>query len=400
VDVAGGGGDDFTARLRTTSNRGAFRRGAAAAVVALGGLGAEASAHPGHGIVVDAAGHIHFVDLAQESVWTLAPDGSLRQRVIDRHLHRLAVDDAGNLYVDHQEYAGPPTPDEPAGTRMVSVWRLAPDGALTEVLAPRAAPTRIDGRAVIDDLAGGPGVLRDADGASWGIERVAGSDHSRLVRAAADGTVTVVSPRIVERMADGERAPDLGPLQAKAWGRDGSVLLTEGGTVWRLTRDGAIRAIGGDPLARDPVSGLGIVWQDSVLGVAEHADGTVYAADYGRRCVRRIAPDDVVTTCHRAPWGWSPTGVTVDGDDVLVLEHRVGISGPILRLVGVRGGLGGPRVVRIDANGAVTVLATVNGGRPRVVLVVVIGLVLGVVLLVRHRIRSRRTAFPLEPDAG
>lgn len=359
---------------------------------------AAAPAHPGHGIVVDSKGAIHFVDTANESIWTITPDGRLRQTEVRRHMHRLVIDDADTLYFDHVEFLGPPVTVgdpprlEPAGTRVASYWALDAAGTLTPVLPPTPTSWHTDTHPVLDEFGNGLTLLRDADGASYGVVYADGDPYPALVRrepATLAGQVTVIAPRLYEVRGGEERPVDFGLFQAFTWGADGSILTTERGTVRRITRDGRVTPVGGAPLRRDPIIGTTPIWQDSILGVTEDAAGNVYAADYGQGAVRRIDPADDVVAVHRSSLGWRPTGVAIAGEDLLILEHRVDILSPVLGLLGIRGGLGGPRVLRRAPDGTITVLATVNPHRIQYLVTAVVTVVLVLAFVIWRRARRK-----------
>ncbi len=357
-----------------------------------------ASAHPGHGIVIDSKDAIHFVDLAHGSIWTISPDGRLRQTEVGRHMHTLAIDAADNLYFEHIEFIGPPVTvgDPPwveeTGTRIGSLWMLDPAGNLSPVVPPTPTTYRTRSRPVIDDFGNGLTVVRDAQGASYGVVYTDEEPFPSLVRRTPGtpaGTTTTVIPRLFERREGAEHPVAFGVFQAFTWGRNGSILATERGTIRRINPDGSVIAVGGAPLRSDPTIGTSPVLQDSILGVAEDNDGNVYAADYGQACVRKIDPGDQVTTVYRAPFGWSPTGVAVSGEDVYILENRVDIISPFLSILGVRGGLGGPRVLRLAPDGTVTVLATVHAQRIRYFQLALVAGVVLIITLIWRRVRRR-----------
>src|SRR5262249_54748592 len=86
-------------------------------------------------------------------------------------------------------------------------------------------------------------------------------------------------------------------------------------------------------------------------GLAVDSRGTVYAAANGCHCVVKITPDGKVATVLKAEQPWSPTGVTVFGEDVYVLEYTNSLKG------WYEGEGWKPRVRKLERNGKVTTLA-------------------------------------------
>ena len=76
-------------------------------------------------------------------------------------------------------------------------------------------------------------------------------------------------------------------------------------------------------------------------------------AHWRKGAVVRIARDKTVTQFFASSTGWAPVGLLIAGQDVYVLEDRVGIS-ELLR----KTGFGGPRLQRVSANGMATLIGT------------------------------------------
>ena len=105
------------------------RRGiSATAVVLTLTLPALAAAHPPVSLVLDSRGNLYFSDL--RNVRVLRPDGSIEIAVADVHTHELWLGPDGSLYGEDVTNVG-----EDYRHR---VWRLEPDGVVTDVLPWRA----------------------------------------------------------------------------------------------------------------------------------------------------------------------------------------------------------------------------------------------------------------------
>ncbi|HEY7547696.1 MAG TPA: SMP-30/gluconolactonase/LRE family protein, partial [Blastocatellia bacterium] len=298
-------------------------------------LESPASAHPGWGIVVDKQNQIYFGDVTSNTIWKITAYGRLEAVASNKHSHSLYIDEAGNLYGEHVYY-------DQAGNRWISsVWRLAPDGHLLDIVPQTSHP------------ASGSGVLVDREGNVYSVRGGASlSERTELIRRAPDGQITV--------LAGGERGHADGRgneaqfryIVGMAWGPDGSLYVTDASSVRRIMMDQTVTTIGSDPLA-----GVERSEDPRILGLTVDSAGNVYVADYEHRSIRRIASDGTVTTPVECGLFWSPTGVVANGDDLFILEHYPeAFPGVIMAFVGPYA-----RVRKLSADGTVTTLITVWG---------------------------------------
>ncbi|MEW6212116.1 MAG: SMP-30/gluconolactonase/LRE family protein, partial [Acidobacteriota bacterium] len=229
---------------------------------------------------------------------------------------------------------------DPSGGRWVSsVWRLAPDGHLLDIV-PQSS-----------HLVAGSGVLMDREGNIYSVRGGASeSQRTELIRRAPDGLITV--------LAGGERGHADGRgneaqfryIIGMAWGPDGSLYVTDASSVRRIMMDGTVTTIGSNPLNEVERSA-----EPRILGLTVDSKGNVYVADYDHRAVRRIAPDGAVTTSIECGSFWSPSGVVAHGDDVYILEYYPeSFPGVIMAFVGPYA-----RVRKLSADGTVVTLVTV-----------------------------------------
>lgn len=306
-----------------------------AAALALSALPpAEASAHPATGIVVDARGRVLFSDL--ETVWRLDAGGRLtvfRPAVRGRHVHELSIDQEGNVYGGDITY-------EPSTVKWVkAVWRRTPDGREeTYLVAPTTDPPR------------GVSLLRDAAGNTYAVEQDNHTNRETLIvkRTPRGEVMTLAGGAYGHADGLGTRARfrSIGGL---AFGPDGSLYVSDAGSVRRVGPDGEVRTLAQGleaSLPDDTESGYG-----GLMGLAVDAGGNVYVADYGRRRVLKVTADGKVTRVVRAEAPWSPSGITVIPDGrVLILE--TGFTPPNV--------YSGPRVRELSPDGSLKVLATVG----------------------------------------
>ena len=269
-----------------------------------------AGAHPGVGIVMDSRGNVFFTDLKR--VWRVAPDGRKSVAVPNVHTHELCLDADDNLYGEHLWYEGDRT-----GKWGHRVWKLAPTGQVTDVIAAREG--------FLTDYS----FVRDKAGNMYWADR---------------GTPT----KIRKRAPDG-RISDLlaAPFANVRWmtaARDGTVYLIDyrgraGNDVVRVSTAGrmetVVRALYQSGFSILPNSNL-----HDVMGLAEDKDGNIFVAVAGDRTVRKVTSPGAVTVAAKSPGPWSPTGVLPAANgDLWVLEY---------------GAVNAVRVRRIRADGSVT----------------------------------------------
>ena len=297
-----------------------------------------AEAHPATGIVVDRAGNVYFSDL--ETIWKVSPEGKLTVFLAGqrgRHVHELAIDDQDNIYGGDVSY-NPATEGWPS-----AIWKMTPDGKITYLMETTENPPR------------GMSIWRDRAGNSYWVDQ---NNHTKkrtlLLKRTPEGAVTTLAGDAYGH-ADGKGpAAKFGSVGGMTFGPDGSLYLTDGATVRKVTMEGIVTTIGKGLDVRDGkdqprfLSGL----SGSLTGLAVASNGTVYAADSGNRRLFKVAPDGKVEVILRTEPPYFPNGVAVAGGDLYVLE--VGFTLPNLS--------SGPRVRKISADGKQTIIATVGAG--------------------------------------
>ncbi len=301
----------------------------------------EARAHPGWGIVIDDQNQIYFGDVISNIIWKITVDGRLQAVAANKHSHSLYRDEAGNLYGEHVYY-------DPSGGRWISsVWKLAPDGHLLDRVPQTSHP--VAGSVALMDREGNIYSVRG--GASE-------NQRTELIRRAPDGLITVLAGGERGHADGRGSAAQFRYIVGMAWGPDGSLYVTDASSVRRIMMDGTVTTIGSDPLngverGPDPrILGLtvdsagnvyvadydrrsvrriatdgnvttsvecGLFW--SPTGVIAHGDdlfilehypeafpGVIMAfvGPYAR--VRKLSPDGTVVTLVTV-WGWTETNI-------------------------------------------------------------------------------------------
>lgn len=299
-------------------------------------LATSTNAHPATGVVVDRDGNVYFSDL--ETIWKVSAEGKLTVFLAGqrgRHVHELAIDGEDNIYGGDVSY-NPVTQGWPS-----AIWKMTTDGKIVHLLDTTETPPR------------GMSIWRDRAGNSYWVDQ---NNHTRtqtlLLKRTAEGVVTTLAGGAYGH-ADGiGTAAKFGSVGGMAFGPDGSLYLTDGASIRKVTMEGAVTTIGSGPDFRDGkdqprfLSGLSA----SLTGLTVAQDGTVYAADSGNRRLLRVTPQGKVEAIVRTEPPFFPNGVAISGSDLYVLE--VGFTLPNIS--------SGPRVRKIAADGKQTILATVG----------------------------------------
>jgi len=307
----------------------------AAAVILI--LTTAALGHPATGIVVDRKGQVYFSDL--ETIWKLDPNRKLsvfRPGVSGRHVHELTIDDQDNIYGEDVSY-------EAATKKWISdVWKMTPEGALTYIVAPTTDPPRA------------LTMWRDLDGNTYFIDQ---NNHLKqrtlLLRRTADGKVTTFAGGAYGHRDGKGTDAQFSSVGGLAFGADGSLYLTDGVSLRKVTMDGTVTTVATNLNVRTsedkPVLFEGLY--GSLAGLSVNRNGVVYLADAGNRRLLKINPDGNVEVALRADPPFFPNGAfAVPSGDVYVLE--VGFTLPNVS--------SGPRVRKLTPDGKNVVLTVVG----------------------------------------
>jgi|HubBroStandDraft_3_1064219.scaffolds.fasta_scaffold00801_3 tetratricopeptide (TPR) repeat protein len=289
---------------------------------------------PGWGITIDPAGGLHFADAEAGVLWQVDARGRAAVLLEGVHAHELYGDSGGALYGDDLVWDG--------GWRSWrrGFWRLDPAGRLTDVLPPAL------------EVPPGMGLLADRRGNRYAFGRRGAGGALVLFRRAPGGTVTSLAGG-GPGQADGHgAAAGFERVRAVRWGPDGALYASDGAAVRRITLNGDVSTLGGNP-----VGGLREPWP-LLLGLAIDPRGHVLVADQARAGLLEITPGGAVSVRLEGGPFWSPAGVVADRRGIYVLEARPArASARMLGWLGPR-----LRVRRLTANRAPVTLARVGGG--------------------------------------
>lgn len=320
-------------------------------------------AHEGWGVVVDRQGQIYFSDIPTNTIWRITRGGNL-EKVLSKHSHALFLGEDGGVYGSQEHHAA----------AVGGVWQIAPDGSFSDVFTPaRDFPLNLH-----------PFIL-DRDNNIYSTNSISFPDQRGkvvLLKARPDGTVTALAGGTQgHRDGRGGEAQFSG-IDGMAWAPDGSLYVTDGVYVRRVTTDGVVTTLGKGALTT-PSFG------EDLMGLAVSPGGSVYVADYSRRRVLQLMPDGDARTVAETGLFWAPTGITIAGEDLYVLEH---LRMPLVILGDV--GVGAyARVSKISPDGTVERVATV-WGRNTLAFAVVLFAVGALIVLVRRFLRRRKMRGP------
>ena len=317
-------------------------------------------AHEGWGIVVDRQGQIYFSDIPNNTIWRITREGKLEAFLRNKHSHALVLGEDGSIYGTQEHHA----------KAVGHVWRVSPDGSVSDVFTPAADfPLNLH-----------PFII-DRDGNIYSTNSISfpnQSDRATLLKASPGGNVTVLAGGLRgHRDGRGGEAQFSG-IDGMAWASDGFLYVTDGVYARRVSADGIVTTLGGGALTSQS-------YGEDLMGLAVSPGGSVYVADYSQRRVFELLSDGSTRAVLETGWIWSPTGVTIAGGDLYVLEH---LRMPLVILgdVGV-----GPyaRVRKVSPNGSVSKIATVWGRNTWIFAIVLFALA-SLISVWRYRRQRRR----------
>src|SRR5947207_162693 len=275
----------------------------------------SALAHPGSGIAVDREGQVYFTQTNGKGTWKLSPKGELTLISDVRH-HWLDIDLEGSF----------------SRSNLKDFQRITPEGARPAILTCGNFPFTVN---------------RDGNVyySSWKPGRL------EINRQSPDGKVSLMQ-------LEGATNTAIGGVTGMASGPDGSLVVTDGSMLLKVTMPGRVLTLMQKVVVSDCPDDLpkphlrGAPPAPNLRGLAVDSEGTVYAAANRCRAVVKITPDGKITTILFAVAPWSPTGVAVADGVVYVEEYDFPEEGP--RQYEQR-----PRVRRISRDGKVSTLAIV-----------------------------------------
>jgi sugar lactone lactonase YvrE len=359
-------------------------------------LAFRAQAHPATGIVVDRSGNVYFSDL--ETVWKLDANGKktiFRAGVSGRHVHELSIDEEGNVYGADISY-------NPATKRWPSdVWKMTPDGKFTYLLVPTEHPPR------------GMSIWRDRTGNMYFVDQ---NNHRKtqtlLLRRQPDGNVSTLAGSVYGHKDGTGAAANFSSVGGMAFGPDGTLYLTDGTSVRRVSMDGDVVTIARDlnfKTREDQPTLFGGAY-GSLTGLSVDANGNVYVADAGNRRLLKITSGGKVEVVYRAEPPFFPNGVFATAvGDVYVLEVGFALpstwSGPRVRKLSsgkneivAAVGAEAPSAIKaavaeqVGSSAETVIEFFYPGGVPRVIVVLLsVGLIVSLLVIWKRKREEGRT---------
>jgi hypothetical protein len=234
--------------------------------------------------VQDSRGTVYFTDLKQ--VWKIAPDGRMAVAVPNVHTHELCLDAVDNLYGEHLSAEGDRWSNR--------VWRMKPDGTLTNVIQPHEGLNLPDYSFVRD----GSGSMYWADPAEPAIKKRL--PNGKVIKyATADF-------RMIQRMT---ATPD------------GILFLMDAASLRRVSTNGRVTTLRSNLSERSPPP-ANVSERNYHMGVWTDRSGDVYVAVAMEHLVLRVGPDGQTSIAARSSDGWSPSGGMFDRQNNLwLLEY-------------------------------------------------------------------------------
>jgi hypothetical protein len=254
-------------------------------------------AHPGSGIVVDERGNV-FVSDINRGLLKFSPDGKVNV-VLREAGHWLAVD-------AEKKFTGMDFQKSDHWPRWFK-HRNPPDSDL----------------ALISD-GGSPLVIHRDNNLYYvcGDERMV-PGGLQIARLSRDGKLALVAPALKAR------ASELGGLKGLATGPDDSLYATTPSAVLKVSLDGTFKIVKQSMVVADcdryvppntPPEYEPFLSGPFLNGLTISLGGDIYLAATGCRCVLRLDQQGRVSTVLKAESPWSPTGLTLHGEDLYVVE--------------------------------------------------------------------------------
>lgn len=245
-----------------------------------------AVAHPPVSVVQDSRGFVYYSDL--QNVWKISPTGTRTVAVMGVHTHQLYVDSRDRLYGEDA------TNDDATGQPYHRVWRLDPDGTLTDVIPIRAG--------YLWDY-GDFGFVRDRMGVAYILQHSGGP---ALVRMGATGRVSRIT---LPRSEPGFALPT----------DDGRVVITAGRDLLRADIRRQQASVWKANLASVTPRVVEVADRHALLGLWLDRQGRIHVASFAGAAVIRLEPDGATSIVARSPEGWAPSGGMVGADESLWL---------------------------------------------------------------------------------
>ncbi len=295
------------------------------------------------GVAATPEGSFYFCDITRDRVWKLESTGELRTVATQNHCHSLVLGYDGNLYAE--DIGG-----ESRGELRVALWRMTPAGQREDLLALTSQPD--------------PSwwLIRDAAGNIYAWKGQPGAT-SEILKRTPEGSVSLLAGGAWGHLDGKGEAASMGNIGAMAVTADGILYVADDGRLRRINQDAVVSTVT-SPILSTLTGGLpGVAGlYNHSMGMAVDSAGSVYVVDYGNRRIVRIDADGSLTRVAQSEglanwltgsgWGWRPTGVSLQGGSIYVLEDW---PLPVL----LADFVGSPRLLKVRGDGSTETMATV-----------------------------------------
>lgn len=267
-------------------------------------------AHPGSGLEIAADGTIYVADVGSETIWQVAPDGSVSPLVTNSWTHEMHLMADGTLVYEREHTGYEQAPQ--------SLRTISPEGEREVIIQPPPDRGRFGSNAFCrapDGVVTFSHTVRGEDGKWREVIRQRDSDDH-------DGSRV----RTVAGSTKGERYLD-GPAMEATFHRimdmrllaDGTIVLLDRDRVRRMTptENGSYTVTTQGPTLIDakpadpPTRGGPETTWNRLYGLAVDEKGNAIVAYNAGRRVMRITPDGTLSTLHTSGDDWAPVGVAI-----------------------------------------------------------------------------------------
>lgn len=369
--------------------------GVAGAFGTADGVGTAASFYDIWGLGIDSADVLYIADYANGMIRKMTPDATVTTLAGSLASRWRPMDGTGSA-----AGFGQPTgiAIDASGTAYVSDYdsmlrKVTADGTVTTLAGQAEVIGSADGAGAAATFSNPWGIAMDAAGNAY----VADYYNSLIRKIAPDGTVTTLAGSAGNYgSSDGIGASaSFEQPQYVAATAAGTVYVADNNVVRRITPDGTVTTLAGDPNTYGAADGVGAAATFSSLsGIAVDAAGSVYVNNsYGSSTIRKIAPDGTVTTVAgtdgttgsadgvgaSASFG-ALQGLAIDGSGNLYTAdqgnntiRRIAPDGTVTTVAGAAGAAGSvdgtgatarfdaPQGIATDSTGNLYVCDTLNG---------------------------------------
>lgn len=274
------------------------------------------NAHQGYGIVMDQYGNIYFTDIHRQTIWKIDKNNDLTPLAREKWSHQLWMENDGSLFFTNEE--------EISGKQGYSLWRLD-NSKLEQIIPPTLRPDFPNDIFIIN---------------AEGILYVA--DNTQIYSKNAAEKFEVLN--LYQKKSPEEKAILKG-IRAITRGPDGAIYLTDRDAVKKIDKweveTIAVNLISANPTnipiknAPNPES------INRLFGLTIDKDSNVYAAYFGNSQILKISNKGNVSVFYDSEPPWSPVGVTIDFEDLIIKEHA---------FIENKGWIG-PRIIRLSSEG-------------------------------------------------